>query len=80
MYGELASVRGTVLPEGMTGEQVSQRLRVDASFLQCSVEAAPAAPMEGLQTQMDRRECGPGHQDGICQFEQRVGTPLKVRV
>ena len=45
--------------ERMAGEQFAQELRVDTSTRQSRVEAAPPAPVRGLEAQVDgRRGCG----------------------
>ena len=69
-----------LLGEGALGDQLSHGAFVDASAAQRRVEATPAATMRSFQAQMHRRGDGPGRQEGVGQFEQRVGAAIEAPV
>lgn len=67
--------------EQMAGEQVPQRLGVDASPVQRGVEAAPSATMRHLEAQMSRRRGGAARcEDGIGEFKEGVAPAVETFV
>jgi len=62
------------------GEQLAQGVFSDPPAAQGGVEAAPAAPVEGRQAQVDRRGDRAGGKERIGQIEERVGSPIEAPV
>jgi hypothetical protein len=56
------------------GEQVAQPLGVDLTAGQGGVGAAPATPVDWLQTQVRQRRDRLGAQQRVAQVEQRIGA------
>jgi len=65
----------------MADEQVAQDLRVDASTGQSRVEAAPSAPVRGLEAQVDGRRSGSVRaEDGVGELEEGVAPSVEAFV
>ena len=65
----------------MADEQLAQDLRVDASTGQSGVEAAPSAPVGGLEAQVDGRRGGSIRtEDGVGKLEEGVCPALEAFV
>jgi hypothetical protein len=65
----------------MADEQLAQALRVDASTGQSRVEAAPSAPVGGLEAQVHGRRSGSVRaEDGVGKLEEGVGPGVEAFV
>jgi hypothetical protein len=65
---------------GVPGKQLAQGRFFDAPVAQGGVEAAPAAPVGGREAQVDRRSNRAGGEQGVGQFEERVGSSFEAPV
>src|SRR5215210_9084411 len=74
--------RGTarLARRGVSGEQLAQGPFFDSPAAQGGVEAAPAAPVGGSQAQVYRRRNRAGGEQGVGQFEERVGSSFEAPV
>src|SRR5215210_8227972 len=67
--------------ERMADEQVAQDPRVDTSTGQSPVEAAPSAPVRGLEAQVDGRRGGNVRaEDGVGELEEGVASAVEAFV
>src|SRR5215210_1755114 len=65
---------------GVSGEQLAQGPFFDSPAAQGGVEAAPAPAVGGREAQVDRRRNRAGGEQGVGQFEERVGSTIKAPV
>ncbi len=69
-----------ILHTAVRGNQLCEAFGVDVSLAQCGVEAAPAATMEGLEAQVDRRGDNTGHKYSVGEFEERISAAMEALV
>ena len=61
-------------------EQAPQSFGVDSPLPERGIQAAPSATMHRLQAQVHRRGDYAGCEDGVGEFEERVGVAIEAAV
>jgi hypothetical protein len=69
-----------LLEERVMDDQLAQGIFVDLPSAQRSVQATPTATVSKLQTQVDRRRDDIGCEDGVGEFEERVGAAIETLI